>query len=525
MSSKKILISGNQAVALGAYHANIQLGVGYPGTPSSEILDAFSQLGGNAEWAPNEKVAVEVGLGVAFGKGRALATMKHVGLNVAADVLYTMTLSGVQGAYVLAVADDPGMASSQNEQDTRRHAFASGCPVLEPSNSQEAYDFTKLAFVLSQRFQIPFILRLTTRVSHSTTVVEHNNDFAENANPAFVRNIQHRVMVPGHARPAHKRLREKLHLMESWNNSEGPWKLEMKKTSLGIISSGVAYEHCREAAPDASILKLGMVNPLPMAVILKFIDSVDRCIVIEENDPFLLEQIRTHGGKVEQAAEIYRFGELNVSRVKRLLSGNDTPEPAPAKGRPPQLCVGCPHRFVFDVLKKLDCIVAGDIGCYTLGALPPYQAMDAQICMGASVGMGCGLRHTLPEKEARRVVSVIGDGTFVHSGMTGMVEMAYNKPATGHILMILDNATTAMTGQQEHPGTGRTLNHEDANIKLDYKKIAQAIGIDHIYTIDPMKEQDLLEETLIKSMASNDLTLIIAKRPCILELKNMARRK
>ena len=508
---------GNEAVALGALHMGVARGTGYPGTPSSEILDVFSKLGGKAEWAPNEKVAAEVALGVSFAGVRSLVTMKHVGLNVAADVLFTAAYSGVDGAMVFVVADDPGLASSQNEQDTRRYAVAAGVPLLEPSDSQEAYDFTRLAFEISEKWKIPVILKLTTRVCHSGAVVipkkpENTNELPE---AHFERNIPYHVMVPGHARPAHRRLREKLKQIAEWNETKGPNVLGEGSGDLGIIVSGISYQHAREAASEASFFKVGMSCPMPIKSISEFAESVDRAVVIEENDPYMADAIAAAGIKAESAPQMYRFGELNVNRVKNILAGNTSPEPAPAKGEPPQLCKGCPHRHTFKILKKLNCIVAGDIGCYTLAALEPIAAMDTQICMGASIGVGLGLRHVLPRNEAKRVVSVIGDSTFVHSGLTGLAEMAYNVPETGHVLLILDNSTTAMTGLQEHPGTGRTLDRTPTN-KLDYEKTARAMNIPNVMTFDPLKQNEELEEAILAALNKDELTVIVVRRPCVL---------
>lgn len=514
-SNTKALLSGNEAVALAALHHGVALGTGYPGTPSTEILEHFSEHGGHAQWAPNEKVAFEVGLGAAFGGARTLVTMKHVGVNVAADPLFTATYTGVSGGFVLISADDPGMASSQNEQDNRRYAVAAGIPMLEPADSNEVYFMTHAAYELSEQWKIPVMLRMTTRVCHSKTVVHHNGyrDAAKRAQ--FIRDIPGRVMIPAYARLAHKRLRDKLDAIQQWNGLSSLNHVYEGSQKLGIITSGISTVHSREAAPDASILKLGLTYPLPFELIADFVRRVERCVAIEEGDPYLVDSIRAHGIHVEGKPGEYRFGELNVERVRRILAGDETPEPKPLPGKPPQLCQGCPHREVFDILKSLDCIVAGDIGCYTLGVLPPFQAMDTCVCMGASIGVGLGLRHVLPEEEARRVVSVIGDSTFVHSGITGLVEMVYNPPPTGHVVLILDNGTTAMTGLQEHPGTGRTLDHQ-ATGKIHFEDLAHSIGITQVYTVNPTTEYDTLKETLVRSLAGNDLTLIIARRPCVL---------
>lgn len=508
-------LMGNDAVALGALHAGAARGTGYPGTPSSEILDGFNQLGGKAEWAPNEKVAAEVALGVAFAGVRAFTTMKHVGLNVAADVLFTAAYSGVDGALVFVVADDPGLASSQDEQDTRRYAVAAGVPLLEPSDSQEAYDFMRLAFEVSERWKIPVILRLTTRVCHSGTLVVPRAPDTELPAARFERNIPYHVMVPGHARPAHRRLRKKLAEIAEWNENDGPNEIVDGTSGTGVIVAGVAYQHAREAAPDAAFFKIGMSYPLPMRGVLEFIAAQDRGIVIEENDPYLADAVRAAGGRVESAPEMYRFGELNVERIRRILARDTSPEAEPPRGKPPQWCAGCPHAVTFEILKRNHCIVAGDIGCYTLAALPPLAALDTQICMGASLGVGLGLRHVLPHDDAKRVVSVIGDSTFVHSGLTGLAEMAYNVPPTGHVLLILDNATTAMTGQQDHPGTGRHLDQSPAN-RLDYEAVVRAMNIPRVRTFDPVREPAEFEAALVEALQKDELTVLIVRRPCIL---------
>jgi len=508
-------LMGNEAVALGALHAGAARGAGYPGTPSSEILDVFNKLGGKAEWSPNEKVAAEVALGVSFAGVRAFTTMKHVGLNVAADVLFTAAYSGVDGALVFIVADDPGLASSQNEQDTRRYAVAAGVPLVEPSDSQEAYDFTRMAFEISERWKIPVIVKLTTRVCHSGTIVMPSKPVSDLPKAHFERNIPYHVMVPGHARPAHRRLRQKLAEIAEWNEKEGPNQKIQGSKELGILVSGVAYQHVREAAPEASVFKVGMSYPLPMRQMLDFSASVKRAVVIEENDPYMADAVRAAGGVVDSAPEMYRFGELDVGRVKRILAGDTTPEAVPPRGKPPQLCAGCPHTVTFEILKRHNCIVAGDIGCYTLAALQPLAAMDTQICMGASLGVGVGLRHVLPREEAKRVVSVIGDSTFVHSGLTGLAEMTYNVPPTGHVLLILDNATTAMTGQQEHPGTGRLLDHTPTN-QLDYETVVRAMNVPNVGVFDPVRQPAEFEKALVEALEKDELTVLIVRRPCIL---------
>lgn len=507
---ERALLSGNEAIARGAHDARVVLGTGYPGTPSTEILEEFSVLGGCAQWAPNEKVALEVAIGVAFCGAPALAAMKHVGVNVAADPFFSVAYTGVPGALLIVSADDPGMHSSQNEQDNRRYAVMAGMVMLEPSDAQESYAMTRLGLELSARWRTPVMLRTTTRVCHSKSIVTTQAPAPPPPTAHYERDIPGRVMIPAHARPTHRRMRERLAAAQAWNDAEGPNRIFPGSPSLGIITSGVAYAHTREAAPDASFLKLGMTHPLPLETIRRFAASVTRCMVIEEGDPYLVEALRTAGIAVEGKPDMYRFGELNVGRVRRILAGDTSPETPPPPGKPPQLCAACPHRGAFAVLRRMECIVAGDIGCYTLGALPPLQAMDTQLCMGASIGMGLGMRHALPEAQARRVVSVIGDSTFVHSGLTGLAEMVYNPPRTGHVVVILDNGTTAMTGMQEHPGTGRTLTHAPTG-RVVFENVARAMGIPRVHVVDkPVRFADTLGECL----ASGELAVIIVRAPC-----------
>jgi indolepyruvate ferredoxin oxidoreductase alpha subunit len=510
------LLSGDEAVAMAALDSGVTLGTGYPGTPSTEILENFDKLGGKAQWAPNEKVALEVAIGVAFAGQRALVTMKHVGLNVAADPLFTVAKIRLDGALVILSADDPGMASSQNEQDNRRYALAAGVPMLEPSDSQEAYEFTLRAIEISERWQVPVLLRMTTRVCHSKTIVRRGTVTIPAPGPAhFEHDFPSRVMIPAYARPAHFRLRKILAEIAAWNEAEGPNQLIEGSSSLGIIASGVAFQYAREAAPEASFLKLGMTYPLPVEKMRAFAAGVQRCIVIEEGDPYLVEAARTAGIAVEAAPEIFRFGELSVSRVRRILTGDTSPEPRRVPGKPPALCPGCPHRSAYSILKELNCIVAGDIGCYSLGVLPPFEAMDSLVCMGAAIGVGLGLRHGLPPEEAKRVVSVLGDSTFVHSGITGLVEMIYNPPPTGHVLVILDNGTTAMTGMQEHPGTGRTLEHAPTG-KVVFEDLARSLGVPNVFVIDPVENPEKFKQTIQSCLDKPELSVVIARRNCLL---------
>ena len=510
------LLSGDEAVALAAIDGGVRLGTGYPGTPSTEILERFAALGGKAQWAPNEKVALEVGIGVAFAGARALVTMKHVGLNVAADPLFTVANIRLDGALVVVSADDPGMASSQNEQDNRRYAQAAGVVMLEPSDSQESYEFMVRAIEISERWQLPVILRMTTRVCHSKTIVRRGTVTVAQPGPAhFEHDFPSRVMIPAYARPARLRLRKKVAEIALWNDAEGPNQVVAGSSSLGIITSGVAFQYVREAAPEASVLKLGMTYPLPIEQMRAFAAGVEHCVIIEEGDPYLVEGARMAGIAVEAQAESFRFGELSVSRVRRILAGDLSPEAKRVPGKPPALCPGCPHRTAYTILKELDCIVAGDIGCYSLGVLPPFEAMDSLVCMGAAIGVGLGLRHSLPPDRAKRVVSVLGDSTFVHSGITGLVEMVYNPPSTGHVLVILDNGTTAMTGMQEHPGTGRTLDHGKTG-KVIFEDLARALGVPNVHVIDPAQEPEQFKKLIQASLEKEELSVVIARRDCLL---------
>jgi indolepyruvate ferredoxin oxidoreductase alpha subunit len=327
-------------------------------------------------------------------------------------------------------------------------------------------------------------------------------------------------MVPGNARPAHRRLRSKLAEMAQWNEQCALNRVVPGVKSPGIIASGISFMHAREAAPDAAVLKLGFTHPLPLRKIAEFANSVERCVVIEEGDPYLADAIRAAGIPVEAKPDMYRFGELDVARVRRILRGDTSPESPPPPGRPPQLCEGCSYRVVFESLRRLNCIVAGDIGCYTLGSLQPFEAMDSCVCMGASVGVGLGLRHVLPADQAARVVSVIGDSTFVHSGISGLVEMAYNPPPGGHVVIILDNGTTAMTGHQEHPGTGRNLRHEPTG-KVVLEDLARSCGIRRVQVVEPRAGSDAFERALVEALQSRELAVLIARRPCILIAKEL----
>jgi indolepyruvate ferredoxin oxidoreductase alpha subunit len=516
------LVSGDEAVAHAAFDAGVSLGTGYPGTPSTEILEAFDGLGGRAQWAPNEKVALEVALGVSLAGARAIASMKHVGLNVAADPLFTAAYLDIPGALVVVSADEPGMSSSQNEQDNRRYAVAAGVAMLEPSDSQEAYEFTLRAIEIAERWRKPVILRMTTRICHSKTVLRRDRaPSVASPRPAdFARNMPGRVMIPGYARPAHQRLRAVLAQIAEWNETADVNRIVAGSPALGIVTSGISYQHVREAAPEARVLKLGMTYPLPFELIRRFVSTVERAMVIEEGDPYLADALRAARIPVEGKAEMFRLGELNVGRVRRILAGDVSPEPKLPPGKPPALCPGCGHRSVFTALRNLGCIISGDIGCYTLAVLPPFEAMDSCVCMGASIGVGLGLRHALPPEQAKRVVSVIGDSTFFHSGITGILEMVYNPPPTGHVVLVLDNGTTAMTGFQEHPGTGRTLDHS-ATAKASIEGLVGAAGVRNVHVIDPTLDPAAFERLVKECLDKPELTVIVARRDCLLAARSI----
>ena len=511
---EKKLLSGDEAVAAAARDAAIALGTGYPGTPSTEILEAFGALGGNARWAPNEKVAFEVALGAAYGGARALVTMKHVGLNVAADPLFTSAYTGVSGALVVVTADNPGMASSQNEQDNRRYAIAAGLPMVSPADPQEAYDFFFSALEISERWKLPVLFRMTTRVCHSKSLVRRRPAAAAPRAPFFERDIPGRVMVPAFARPAHRRLRAKLEEIAAFGETSGLNVVAEGDPALGIVTEGVSYLHAAEASPAATFFKIGLVNPLPIERLRAFSKRVERCVVIEEGDPVIADALRAAGIAVESRPEMYRFGELDVARVRRILARDVSPEPPAPKGKPPELCPACPYHPVYAALRKLDCIVAGDIGCYTLGVMEPYRAMDTCVAMGASLGVGLGLRHVLPPEQARRVVSIIGDSTFIHSGVSGVMEMVYNPPPLGHVVIVLDNGTTAMTGQQEHPATGRSLEHGPTG-QVSIEGIVRAMGVEAL-VVDAFADPAGFEKLLVEKLATPALSVIVSRRACVL---------
>ncbi|HVP19381.1 MAG TPA: thiamine pyrophosphate-dependent enzyme, partial [Spirochaetia bacterium] len=477
------LLSGNEAIARGAWEAGVTVATGYPGTPSTEILESASRYKDDiwCEWSPNEKVALEVAAGASLAGARAIVTMKHVGLNVAADPLMTLSYIGTVGGLVVCVADDPGMHSSQNEQDTRHYARLGKMPVLEPSDSQEARDFVALGLEISERHSTPVILRSTTRVSHSSGAVALGERVARNAASGFVKDPQRFVPIPLYGRPMRVKLEQRLAAMAAEVNVSPANTIEWADRSIGIIAEGIAYQYVRELAPKASVLKIGWVWPFPDELIREFAAGVQRVLVVEELDPILEEHIRSLGIRCEGKSVVPGIGELSPDRLADAL-GNGEPVPASRTfhdptttdglpARPPVLCPACPHRGIFYALGKFDVVVTGDIGCYSLGVFPPLKRLDTILCMGAGVSMAHGMQKA---GEKKKVVGIVGDSTFFHSGITGLLDIAYNKGAS--TIIVVDNRTTAMTGHQEHPGTGRTLMSEET-ISASIEAFGRACGI------------------------------------------------
>ncbi|MBW2673849.1 MAG: indolepyruvate ferredoxin oxidoreductase subunit alpha, partial [Deltaproteobacteria bacterium] len=454
----KVLMSGNEAIARGAYEDGITFASAYPGTPSTEIMEAFAKYDGvYAEWAPNEKVALEVGIGAALAGARALVVMKHVGVNVAADPLFTASYTGTEGGLVIISADDPSMHSSQNEQDNRNYARAAKIPMLEPSDSSEAQEFIKIAFRMSEEFDTPVFLRTTTRVSHSKSVVDLEEPKGNTEQRDIRKDPSKYVMVPAKARERRVAVEKRMERLRAFAEAFPENRMEINDTKVGIITAGMPYNYAKDVFPDYSYLKLGMVHPLPSDLIRAFASKVDKIYVVEELDPFIEEQVRAMGIEIE-GKEVFPYtGEFDPGVVEAGVTGSKAEGVAlPSRSlpqRPPNLCPGCPHRGLFYVLGKLKVFVTGDIGCYTLSFMKPLEGLDSCVCMGASVGMAHGMDKALEEEG--RVVGVLGDSTFIHSGITPLLNMAYNK--SNAVVVICDNRTTAMTGMQEHPATGFTL--------------------------------------------------------------------
>ncbi|MGI6701441.1 MAG: indolepyruvate ferredoxin oxidoreductase subunit alpha [Christensenellales bacterium] len=510
----KKLMLGNAAIARGAYEAGVTFASAYPGTPSTEITEEIAKYDEiYAEWAPNEKVAFEAAIGASIAGARAIVSMKHVGLNVAADPLFTFAYTGVNGGFVCVVADDPGMHSSQNEQDSRMYGRSAHVPMLEPSDSQEAKDYIKAAYELSEKYDLPVLVRTTTRLSHSNSFVTLE-DRKQIPLKEYVKDVAKYVMMPSNAKLRHIALEEKMKKLAIEANTLDFNRAIIKSSNLGVVCSGDVYQYVTEALPDASVYKIGLINPLPIEAIRGFSEKVKRLIVIEELEGVIEEQLKAHGIACE-GKEIFGYqGELSVAQIKqKLLNIDYKAETKDIPVRPPVLCAGCPHRGVFYVLNKLKLTVSADIGCYTLGALPPLNAVDSVICMGASIGVAHGFNKV--NRGRRNVVSVIGDSTFIHSGITSLINSVYNN--SDGVLIILDNSTTGMTGHQDHPATGRTLKGEITD-KLDLTALVKACGIKRVFEIDSYDMNAL--ETAIKNELNEDkMSVIIAKRACRLLTK------
>ena len=519
---KKVIMSGNEAIARGAYEAGCHIASAYAGTPSTEILENFAKYEGvYAEWATNEKVAFEVASGASIGGARALTTMKHVGLNVAADPLFTMAYEGVNGGFVVVTADDPGMHSSQNEQDNRYYAPHAKVAMVEPSDSQECLDYMKAAYEISEKFDTVVLFRVTTRVCHSKSVLELGEKSIVTVRP-YEKNIKKYIMTPAHSRAKHYEVEERLEALRQYSNTSPLNRIEMGDNKIGVITSGISYQYAKEVLGDnASYLKIGMSYPIPDEMIREFASKVDKLYIVEENDPFLETAIKAMGIKCVGKEIIPICEELNPDILRKAILGEvnnltyTTDVQAPS--RPPVLCPGCPHRGVFyEVSKYKDVIASGDIGCYTLGMVDPLNVTDTVICMGASISAGTGIERAnmVSDRHDKKVFAFIGDSTFFHSGVTGLINAVYN--STPMVVCILDNRITGMTGHQENPGTGRTLQKAPAPI-IDIEQLVLACGIkaDNIRVVDPYK----LDETKKAVKDAHDSTepfVIITKQPCAL---------
>ena len=505
-SVQRVLLSGDEALARGAWEAGVKVACAYPGTPSTEILETLSKFSEvDTQWSVNEKVAFEVAHAAAVGGVRSLFAAKHVGLNVAMDPLMTASYTGVLGGFVVVVCDDPGMHSSQNEEDTRWVAMFGKLPLLEPAGPAEAYAYVKEAFAMSEKFDTPVLVRMTTRVAHSKEDVAIGAR-TEQKPFEFTINIPKYVMVPRNAYKRHSKVEERQRVLAGLAESSPLNSVERGDDHIGFITSGVSYYYIKQQSPGASILKLGFTYPFCDEKIKTFAGSVKQLFVIEELDPILEEHCRAIGLTVKAKHPSYRIGELKPEYIRDIIDGKEKIE-IESTARRPVLCRGCPHRFVFTVLRKTKAVVAGDIGCYTLGASPPLAALHTCVCMGASVTFQEGFRRAMP---GRKIAGVIGDSTFVHSGITGLVNAVYNK-AKG-LIIILDNSTTAMTGGQNHPATGKTITDQPTK-KLVLEDLCRACGVDNVDVISPYEIKQL--ETLIKQRLTEDaLSVIIARAPC-----------
>lgn len=514
----KKLMLGNEAIARGAYEAGVRVSSAYPGTPSTEInenIATYKEI--YAEWAPNEKVAVEVALGAAIQGARSMACMKHVGLNVAADPYYTAAYTGVNAGLVIVVADDPGMHSSQDEQDTRLIAKSAHTPCLEPSNSQECKDFMRAAFDISEKYDTPVILRITTRVAHARTVVELC-ERTEVPLREYKKDIKKFVSMPANMIGRHKVVeqREKDLALDAASNPLN--RIEWNDRKVGVITSGAAYNYVKEALPNASVLKLGIVYPLPKTLIEEFAKGVEELYVIEDMEPFFEDIIKAWGIKCSGKDKTGVQGELFARKIATKFAG--APEAGPMNTpdipvRPPVLCPGCPHRGLYYLLNKLHLTVCSDIGCYTLSALAPLSAVDTTVCMGASIGMAHGFEKARGKDYAKKVVAVLGDSTFCHSGITGLLNMAYNR-SVGTVI-IADNSITGMTGHQNNPANGFDI-YGNAAPQLDLEKLCEAIGVRNVRVVDPYDLPEM-EKALREETARDELSVIISRRPCALIVK------
>lgn len=513
--SKKVIMLGNEAIARGAYEAGVKVSAAYPGTPSTEISEYLVQYKEDlyCEWSPNEKVATEVAVGASLAGTRAMSCMKHVGFNVAADPAYSVSYMGVNGGLVIVVADDPGLYSSQNEQDTRMVARAAQLPVVEPSDSAEAKEFIKMAFELSEQFDRPFVYRTTTRLAHSQGIVELC-ERQEIPDKPYVKDIRKTVMMPGNAKFRHVEIEKRNHELAEAANTLPMNRVEMNDTKIGVITSGIPYQYVKEALPEASVCKLGLVNPLPRKMIEDFASKVETLYIVEELDPVIEEQVKSWGiqciGK-----EIFTVqGEYSANMLREAILGEQLELAAPAKapGRPPILCPGCPHRSVYYVLNKLKMHAAGDIGCYTLGAVAPLSVVDTTMCMGSSISTLHGMEKAKGKEYIKNWVAVIGDSTFLHTGVNSLMNMVYNQ-ATGTV-MILDNSTTGMTGHQDHAATGKTL-MGDPTYAIDIPGLCRAMGIQNVIEVNAF-DIAALEKTIKEEVAKDEISVIITKSPCVL---------
>ena len=512
----KQLMLGNKALARGLYEAGCCVVSSYPGTPSTEVTEEAAKYDEiYCEWAPNEKVAMEVAFGACLAGKRAFCGMKHVGLNVAADPLFTCSYTGVNAGLVICVADDAGMHSSQNEQDSRHHAIASKVPMLEPADSDVAYRFAKLAFVISEEFDTPVIIKMCTRVAHSQSIVDTGERVVPPVKP-YEKNIAKYVMMPGNAIKRHPFVEERTRRLIAYGETAEVNRVEMGDTALGIITSSTSYQYAKEVFGDrASILKLGMVNPLPTKLILDFADKVDKLAIVEELDPIIENHCKQLGLTVTGKDVFPMEGEYSQNMVSEKLGVSLSPVKSLEEnlpGRPPVMCSGCPHRGLFYTLKQNKCTVLGDIGCYTLGAVAPLSAMDVTLCMGASISSIHGFNKALGEESEGRTVAVIGDSTFMHSGMTGLANIAYNQ--SNSTVIILDNSITGMTGHQQNPTTGYNIKGDPAG-KINLEELCRAMGFNRVTVVDPY---DLAEcdRVLKQELAAQEPSVIISRRPCVL---------